>query len=127
MQTVTIHGSGGNCLVQFGRPGTFIQGRRVDIVVTTLEEDEEDGIPLAIREAMVGKIFSTVLTAEQVIQQCGKKSKDMFPLGSRLAYAHEVIQALDKAGMNREAEQLERIAPDSLDMYTFPQECYSLA
>ena len=126
MQTVTIHGSNGECLVQFGRPGEFIRGRRVDVTVTSPENDTSGEISLAVRQAMVGKTFSTVLTAEQVIEQCGSQFKGFFQPGTRLAYVHEVTQVLRDAGLNSEADQLEQIAPDSLDMYTFPKECYVL-
>ena len=126
MKTITIHGSNGECLVQFGKPGHFIRGRRVDITVTSLEEDETGEIPLAIRQSMVGRTFSTVLTAEQIIEQCGGKSKNLIPLGTRLAYAHEVIQDLIEAGLDDEAGQLRQIAPDNLDVYAFPKECYVL-
>ena len=121
-----IHGSDGECLVQFGRPGEFIRGRRTNIVVTSLEEDTADEIPLAVRQALVGRTFSTVLTDEQVIDQCGDQFRGHIPPGTRLAYAHEVIQVLREAGLGSEAQQLQLIVPDNLDVYAFPKECYIL-
>jgi hypothetical protein len=98
----------------------------VDVTVTSPENDTSGEISLAVRQAMVGKTFSTVLTAEQVIEQCGSQFKGFFQPDTRLAYVHEVTQVLRDSGLNSEADQLEQIAPDSLDMYTFPKECYVL-
>jgi len=111
-------------LVPFAEPDINIIGRRVKIRVTSLEIDNTENTPLSIRRAMVGKSFTTVLTAEQVIEAFGEHYGNKFPLGSRIAYADEVVKVLLEAGSTEEAILLQQIALDGFCMFAFPYECY---
>ncbi len=75
---------------------------------------------------MVGLTFSTVLTCEQLVEQCGKGFDDVVKPGSRLACSDEVIETLRKAGKESGADELRTILPNIFDMYVFPGYCYVL-
>ena len=93
--TIMIHGSKGKVMAPIGG-GTFIEGQRRDILITSASEDED--LPLHIRQALVGLTFSTIFSSEQV--------KGAAPEGSRLAYATEVAEAMRKAGKAPMADEL---------------------
>jgi hypothetical protein len=80
--------------------GTFIKGRRQDIIITAASDDED--LPLEVRQELVGLSVPTIFSSEQV--------KGAAPEGSRLAYAEEVAETLEQAGKNDTAKKLRAAA-----------------
>jgi len=93
--TIIVHGSGGNVLAPVCG-GKFIEGRREDVLVTAVSDDED--LPLHIRQAFVGLTISTIFSSEQL--------NGVVPTGSRVAYASEVAEALTAAKKVDIAKQL---------------------
>ena len=52
---------------------------------------------------------------------------ELFPPGSRVAYASDVADALEAAQKHEAADMLRMLCPDPLDLYLFRKETYALA
>ena len=111
-RTIQIQGSD-EVMAMFGKPGEFYRGKWQDVKITGLGKDE--GTPLEVRTALIGLTIPTIFTKEAIEKQTGTT----FPIpdGSRLAYAADIINALNSTGKHKEAEQLRAVAQGSLDMY----------
>jgi len=121
-RTVEIGGSD-EVMAMFGIPGHFYRGKWQDIKITKVNEEDED-IPLEVRAALVGFTVPTIFSKKQIEEQIGKELP--IPNGSRLAYVLDVVEILKSAGKNREANQLENLFPNPLDMYVFEGGIYEL-
>ncbi|MBX4198259.1 hypothetical protein KW782_02890 [Candidatus Parcubacteria bacterium] len=117
--TVMIHDSDGEVMAPAGKPGLFVRGKRQMILVTALGKDEQT--PLVVRQALRGMKISTIFTKEQL----GVDLPEV-PEGSRLAYASEVIEALEADGEDEAAESLRILAGNELDMYVFEPTSFTL-
>jgi len=93
--TIMIHGSNGEVMAPIGG-GQFIRGKRLDIRVVRPPKDED--VPMSVREALVGMTISTIFSSEQL--------HGAAPPKSRMAYGREVVEALEKAGKETEAQEL---------------------
>lgn len=119
VETIAIHGSGGEVQAPFGVAGYFIRGKRQTIVVTKVSQDLDT--PLVIREALVGLQVSCIFTKQQI----GKNFPEI-PEGSLLAYSQEVIAVLCGAGKQAAAQALQKVSSAPLDMYVFEPEIFEL-
>jgi len=106
-------------MAPFGRPGFFIKGKRVNVMVLSPIRIDED-IPEIVRDALVGLTVRTIFTSEQVVEMV-PHFRELLPQNARLAYAVEVIEALKAAGKETAAEALHRSEPDELDMLILDQ------
>jgi hypothetical protein len=112
METVMIHGSDGEVMAPFGRAGTFIRGKRICIIISSVGPDPDT--PQIIKEALVGLPLDAMFTREQVIERGGPSFKDVLPDGCLLAYAEEVIAVLESANRYDASAALKKIAPNKL-------------
>lgn len=117
--TIAVHGSSGEVMAPFGKPGTFIKGRRVKVTVLDPIKIDES-IPEITRNALVGLTVETIFTAEQVVEMA-PSFKNLLPPESRLAYVAEVVEVLKSAGRNVEAEALRRSDPSPLGLLILDQ------
>jgi len=119
-RTIIIHGSD-EVMAMLGSQGTFYRGKWQDIRVTKVGED--DDTPLDVRRSLVGLTVPTIFNTEQL----GSQGVNLeIPNNSRLSYASDVIDVLKDADKTGEADQLERIVPDPLDMYVFESGTYEI-
>ncbi len=95
VETIVISGLDGEVFAPIG-DGKFIQARRLDIRITATSEDED--VPLAVRQGLIGMTISTIFSPEQV--------HGAVPEGSRVAYASEVAEAFRAAGQHSLADEL---------------------
>ena len=77
-----------------------------------------------VTKSLVGLVIPTIFTKEGIEEQTGATFP--IPEGSRLAYAPDVIEALNSAGGDEAAKQLKAIAPNPLDMYVIERDIYEL-
>ena len=119
-RTVKVQNSD-EVMAMLGEPGTFYKGRWQKIVVTKIGED--DSTPLEVRKSLVGLTIPTIFSKEHLDSQ-GVDLK--IPSGSRLSYVPDIIQVLRSVGKDEEANQLERISPNPLDMYIFEDKTYQV-
>ena len=108
-------------MAMLGESGTYYRGRWQKIVVTKVGEDEDT--PLEVRKSLVGLTVPTIFSKEQLDSQ-GVDLK--ISSGSRLSYVSDIIQVLRSAGKDEEANQLEKISSNPLDMYVFEDETYQV-
>jgi len=120
-RTIAIQNSD-EVMAMYGTSGTFYRGKWERIKVTQIGEDEDT--PLTVRKSLVGLIIPTIFIKEGIEAQTGITFP--IPQESRLAYSPDVIEALRSAGRHEAVEQLERVAPNPLDMYVFEREIYEL-
>ena len=104
-----------------GDPMVSYRGKWQNIKITKVSDDEE--LPLDVRESLVGLIIPTIFTKEQLESKGVKLS---ISDDSRLAYVDDVVNVLENAGKNKDAEQLEKRYPDFLDMYVAEGGIYEL-
>jgi len=116
--TIIVHGSDGKVRAEL-LPGTFYEGRWQDVEINDVGPDED--IPLNIRKSLVGLTVPTVFGKEELESQ-GVDLK--LPENSRLAYASDVIDVLRSARRYNEADELEGLVTDRLDMYVIEGEIY---
>ena len=119
-RTIIIHGSD-EVMAALGTPGTFLRGKWRDVKVTKVGEDKDT--PLEVRKSLVGLTIPTIFGKQQLESQGVNLG---IPNNSRLAYSTDVIDALKSAGKDREADQLEEIVPNLLDMYVFEEGTYEI-
>ncbi len=93
--TIEVMNSDGNVLAPIGN-GSFAVGKRRDILIVRASTDED--LPLYIREALVGRVISTVFGPGQL--------NGRVPPGSRVAYGEDVVEVLREAGEALLAEEL---------------------
>jgi hypothetical protein len=113
MKTVIIHGSD-EVLAPFAVSGNFIRGKRIPIRVVARGEDPDT--PDIVLEGLIGVEFDAMFTREQLIEQCGDGFRDL-PEGCVVAYAEEVITALERANRFDAAAALLGVASQPLDVY----------
>ena len=119
-RTVIIHGSD-EVMAMLGSQGTFYRGKWQDVRVTKVGEDEDT--PLDVRKSLVGLTIPTIFGKQQLESQ-GVNLE--IPDNSRIAYSPDVIGVLRSTGKHEEANQLEEITPDPLDMYVFEGGTYEI-
>ncbi|MCH7562071.1 MAG: hypothetical protein IIC67_12070 [Thaumarchaeota archaeon] len=117
----TIINDSDEVMAMLGSSGELYRGKWRDIKVTKVGEDKDT--PLDVRKSLVGLIIPTIFDKQQLESQ-GIKLE--IPDDSRMAYATDVIDKLKSAGKHEEANQLEEIAPDLLDMYVFEEGTYEI-
>jgi len=110
--TIQIHGSDGMVAAPLCEPGKFYDGKWVRVRIVKVSKDKD--VPLKVREALVGLEIDTIFTVEQIKEQTGN-NLSLAP-GTRLTYAPVIIEALEQAGKDKEAQIFKKLAPGELDM-----------
>lgn len=118
MKTIEVQGSD-EIMVSFGEMGTFIRGKRIDLIVTGKSSDSD--IPQIVKDCLVGLRLDAVLTRDQVVEQCGESLAECLPKNCLLAYAKEVINILASKGYYDAAIALKNIASSELDIYVLEE------
>ena len=104
-----------------GSPETFYRGKWQEVKITEVGKDAD--VPFEVRKSLVGLTVPTIFHKTQLDLQ----GVDLpIPENSRLSYCIDVIEVLKSSNKLTEAEILEAVALNPLDMYVFEDGTYEL-